>query len=1459
MSKIKEKKIKEIGINEIGINKQAVLGCNTDLESEYKSLNCSGDNYYSNNCNKFLLKKELVERNCLDEEEDVDPFLYPNLNDTNFNIKIAEKKEFNDNKYDGTIHKNVKEHADALANAEFELSPHQAFVKNFLSFQTPYNSLLLYHGLGSGKTCSAIGVCEEMRDYLKQIGISKRIIIVASENVQDNFKLQLFDERKLKEVDGQWSVKGCVGNKLLKEINPMSMKGLSKDKVVAQIKALINTTYLFLGYGQFANYIIKTIKYDEEAVQTPFIKGKKSKQNIVKEGIRREEEREEDFERVKRPSKIETIVNLDKKMIQRLKVEFNNRLIVIDEVHNIRKEDDNKNKKVAVNLEILVKAAENMRLLFLSATPMYNNYTEIIWLLNIMNTNDRRGKINVSDVFDKSGNFKPKGDELLIQKATGYISFVRGENPYTFPYRVYPVDFSPKNTFIKKENADGELVPIYHAYPKYQINHKEIRNKDIIKQYLDNNIYSYYLNTIGNCNLCGLCQACAYKYIIHNLRTKDFNITTKKGQVRQMPSFENMEAFGYTLLQKPLESLIIAYPIDGLKSAIDIISQDKYLNEIEDDFFVETQEIEDTTNKLIVDLEPEDSSNLKKKELLSNIKLGGNSSSSSREEREEEEEEEEEEGEEREGMEDIIVKPGIYIDPNELTGKRGLDRMMTFVDSKSPPEKGKFEYKKQTLDKYKRIFSKKEIGKYSSKIKCILEHIVSDETGLVSEGILLIYSQYIDGGLIPVALALEEMGFTRYGNNTTNLFKNRPEGVEAVDVRTMKPPTNKKDFMPARYSMITGDPRLSPDNDFEVKGVTNDNNKDGNRVKIILISKAGSEGIDLKFIRQVHILEPWYNMNLLEQVIGRAVRNFSHKDLPFEKRNVQIFMYGTLLDDDKEESADLYVYRIAGVKSIQIGKVSRLLKQTAVDCIINHDQTNFSKDILNGKLEGTITQELSSGLESDPTNKIIRDFKIGDSPFTAACDYLATCYYDCVPTKKIKEADLNEDTYNEQYIIVNSDKILQRIRMLMKENYFYKKDELRDLINTPKEYPLVQIYSALTQLIEDNNEFIEDKYGRAGRLVNIANYYLFQPSELTNKNASIFDRSVPIDVKHKMMKFDLKQNFVKGPKKIIIEEEELQELEEEIEKKGIERKPPKIIINRFVNGKKIFDVLAANYELTKLFSTDEIIVNEETKEEIRVPRKVDLNWNKQSGVVIKKLQEDIPINNLFDFVVDHMIESLLFNEKVDLMNYIYSLESLQKDSIESIIKAYFVKNSIHTDEMDAMVLFKLNKMTIMVLNKNNEWVKGEPEDERKLRETEEGDVFFGKMIRSLYNQIIGFMGYEKNNANLSFKTKDLDSTRDTGAKCDEVGKGKMLQTDPNSKDYKKSMKYILGITKYTSETTKKIVDENKNVIQEAISQIELCIIEEFYMRYYNLNQHKGRIWFFTPELALYHKLYKIHF
>ena len=177
--------------------------------------------------------------------------LYPNLNDKKFNIKISNKKEFNDYKYDGTIH-DVIEESEKLANMEFELAPYQIFVRNFMSSNTPYNSLLLYHGLGTGKTCTAITVAEDMRSYLNQINISQRIIVVASPNVQDNFKLQIFNEDKLNLKNGLWYSNSCIGNKLINEINPMGTKDLTKEYIIQQINKIIRSSYLFLGYiGDF--------------------------------------------------------------------------------------------------------------------------------------------------------------------------------------------------------------------------------------------------------------------------------------------------------------------------------------------------------------------------------------------------------------------------------------------------------------------------------------------------------------------------------------------------------------------------------------------------------------------------------------------------------------------------------------------------------------------------------------------------------------------------------------------------------------------------------------------------------------------------------------------------------------------------------------------------------------------------------------------------------------------------------------------------------------------------------------------------------------------------------------------------------------------------------------------------------------------------------------------------------
>jgi hypothetical protein len=1261
------------------INDNNELSDNSELKTDFDTNDCGNlENQFSKECNKFLLKKELIEHDYLAEHPEESEFLYPSLNDPNFNIKIAEKKEFNETQYDGSLH-DIKEHADYLSKLKFEFSPHQMFVRNFLSFQTPYNSLLLYHGLGTGKTLASIGVCEEMRLYLKQLGIKKRILIVASPNVQDNFKIQLFDERKLKIKNGIWSLESSIGNNLLKEINPTMIKDIPKDKITQQIKSLINNSYLFLGYDGFANYVrrIQSVKGD----------------------FKNEKDRE-------------------KKMMLNIQKEFNNCLLVIDEIHNIRISEDNENKKVALYLMTLVKSTENMRLLLLSATPMYNSYKEIIWLINLMNANENRGLIEIKDVFDKKGNFKKGGEDLLVRKLTGYVSFVRGENPYIFPFRVYPNYFSPSATFFENTKL---------KYPSYQMNGLPINPDDKLKY------TSIYLTKIGDY------QSKVYSYIIDYLKNKNKKTVDKLGNVNELSSFETMESFGYTLLQMPIESLNIVYPIENI-------------------------------NELNI-------SNAREDVIESNVERN------SKEESQEENDEVSIEG-----------KKEVYstlIDPHTLIGRLGLERMMNFIDTKLPLEKGSFEYKEDIIEKHGRIFSLDNIGKYSSKIKNICETIEK------SEGVILIYSQYIDAGLIPMALALEEMGFTRYGSNS--LFKNSPS--EPLDVKTMKlrrKGQNTTGFKPARYTMITGDIRLSPNNDETVKALTNKDNMNGEKIKVILISKAGSEGVDFKFIRQVHILDPWYNMNRIEQIIGRAVRSFSHKDLPFEKRNVEIFMHATLLKNSDEESADVYIYRIAEYKAVQIGKITRILKETSVDCLLNYQQTNFTQENFSDFLDKKIKQKLSDGT-------IIDDFPVGDTPYTIMCDYMDNCQYKCRPFKKITESDINEDTYNSTFLMLNSDKIKERIRQLMREKFFYIKNNLLAGINAQYKYSISQIYATLTEMINDENEIIIDKYGRNGRLINIDEYYLFQPMELNNEYISLFERSVPIDYKHNKIQFELKTD------------NEIEKSLDVLDTNAIEN------INEYnmdiETVKRSHSIDALLKKLKDYYNTAINTVSVERGED---------DWYKFIGVTIQTLMNEynIDIYLLMELLVEHIIDvELNYNEKVELFKYLYSNDVLEENSFEWYAKSYFLSKIIHGKRLNAIVFFNKDKRHILINSSGNKWMNAEPEDIHDITPYIREKF---SIKESDYNELVGFISFEPKQSHYVFKVKNVNAKRNTGARCDEKTKAKNISV----------INEILKSEKYTKENTKGTVNQ------------ELCTLQEFTLRYFNKIRKNNKIWFLDTELAM---------
>lgn len=1225
----------------------------------------------SKTSNEFIRKKELIEH--AEEKLSKDhPFLYPTLNDPAFSEKIAAHKEFHDTQYDGTV-LDIEKHANEMCKQQFELTPHQLFVKNFLSFETPYNSLLLYHGLGSGKTCSSIGIAEEMRNYMKQVGIKQRIIVVAAPNVQQNFKLQLFDETKLKQQNGLWNIDSCVGNTLLREINPSNLRDISKEKVISQIKTMINQYYVFMGYVELANYIRK-------------------KTENLGEGL-------DEKERHK----------LENRSMRKV---FNNRLIIIDEAHNIRLTEDNKDDKTGRLLMKLAKTCHNMRLLLLSATPLYNSYAEIIWLTNLMNANDKRGLITNTEVFDDKGDFvkevknesgivlQESGFNLLKRKLIGYVSYVRGENPYTFPYRIYPDTFAPSKTFANPSQTNG-IANLGQALfgannekplklPQYQMNGKKITHP------LQN--APIYVTKIGSY------QSHAYKLLIQGMRA-----TMKED------TFDELEKFGFQQLQTPLEALNMVYPSSRLDEAIAIINEQ---GDYDKSAFAQ-----------------------------------------------------------------------------DFAGKRGLENIVNYVDESNGkiPRKYKYNYKPEVTEQYGRIFHQEHIVKYSAKIGQICDNIRQ------SHGIVLIYSQYIDGGAVPMALALEEMGFGRYSSSPhmTSLFESPPS--EAIDALTMKPrEPDAKVFRPAKYMMITGDKAYSPQNAEDMKMITQKENARGENIKVVIISKAGSEGLDFKGIRQVHILEPWYNMNRIEQIIGRGVRQNSHCYLPFQERNVEIYMYATELESSEEEAADVYVYRLAMSKSEKIGRVTRLMKENSVDCLLNIGQTNFTETKMMS-IEENRNKELILS-----TNKRKIQYNIGDKPFSPLCDYMENCDFKC-SGKMTNDDDVMQTTYSNNYLQSNNPRIMKHIRDLYRDKqagqHFYELREIIERVNVTKQYPTSQIFSALSSFINNKHEYVVDTYGRIGRIVNRGTIYAFQPLEVTDESASVFERKVPVDVKRSHVIMETAKEF---------EENDMDSHENEI------------------TYEDLLDTITEN-------------VDNATKEHQIIQGEQD--WYKHASLVWNHLQtvHELSYKDIVDNVIRHNMDTLMPQEKLVVVSHFYEKVGREYNEIEKVIKSYLDENMVTYKNKSGFLVPRTKGWTLYIQSEKNAslWEEAEPEDIRNFEISNTLSEKFEKP-EAQYSNIIGFINMFRNEKEMVFRLKDIyQMQNNTGLR-------------------------INGLTPYKSDIIKRlnmIVDEDDGKepmydLQKSkhIMQLGLCVIVEILLRVKTRKLHKGKIWYMNPEAAAYNKI-----
>ncbi|AJL34299.1 pQ706L [African swine fever virus] len=234
----------------------------------------------------------------------------------------------------------------------------------------------------------------------------------------------------------------------------------------------------------------------------------------------------------------------------------------------------------------------------------------------------------------------------------------------------------------------------------------------------------------------------------------------------------------------------------------------------------------------------------------------------------------------------------------------------------------------------------------SPKIVCMLKNIKT------SPGPVLIYSQFVELGLHVVARFLEIEGYQclqplkvlEEGHNAILLHKDGKDLMVKNFAEDEPTHTLVLSSKITRFTLITGK-ILSKERDMIQQLWNSPLNIHGEVIKILLVSKTGAEGLDLKYGRQVHILEPYWDKAREDQVKARIIRIGSHDTLPSEEKTVQPFLYiavanqkmfYSIPEGSQEQKTIDERFHERGLEKSHLNSAFRdLLKRAAIECAFN--------------------------------------------------------------------------------------------------------------------------------------------------------------------------------------------------------------------------------------------------------------------------------------------------------------------------------------------------------------------------------------------------------------------------------------------------------------------------------------------------------------------------------------------
>lgn len=838
-------------------------------------------------------------------------------------------------------------------NSDFSLLTHQKIVRDYMNLYTPYRGLLLYHGLGSGKTCTSIAIAEGMKT-------SKNIIIMTPASLRANYIGEL---------------KKC-GDLLYKKNQYWEWISISEyPDTLETMSAILNLPreYITKQGGAFFINISKTTNFDSLSDRNKL---------LLDDQLN---------EMIKQKYKFINYNGLRDNIIKELTTNythniFDNSVIIIDEAHNFISRIVNKLKKekpisetqrgekerlpisLSVKLYDMLLSAKNAKIILLSGTPIINYPNEMAIIFNILrgyiktwsiplviNTRqkiDRETLKNMLlgektlDYLDYSPSTKsltitrnPFGFKNKIKKESGYQG-VSNTNKNENKETVFETDFISDDDFerklisiLKRNDIDvvsnGIQIKYRKALPdtfdefiaRYvDETTRKLKNEDSLKRRILG--LSSYFRSAQESLLPRFEKQLGVDYHIVNIPMSD----------PQFRAYENAR-IEERKLEKKRPKQNVSEDYEDKSSTYRIFSR-LYCNFIipERPIPIRVKKSKDKDEQKEIDQEADDT------QIVDALKQGKN----------------------------VVSKQDIE---DNRVGEIEGDEILQDIGGTTYKERlqNKIKEMEDNSDEY---FTPEALETYSPKFLHILENIQDPEY----QGLHLVYSQFRTAeGIGLFTLVLNKNGFTRFKINKNNLglwkidIPEKDRGKPTYALYTGTETVEEKEIVRKIYN---GEWNDIPDSiSTELKSIYHNNNM-GEVIKVFMITSSGSEGINLRNTRYVHIMDPYWHPVRSEQVIGRARRICSHTDLPQALQTVEVFVYlmvftkQQLLSDEAIElkrqdlskaiprvpiTSDQYLFEISEIKANLSKQLTDSIKETSFDCYIysNGKCFNFSDPTIN--------------------------------------------------------------------------------------------------------------------------------------------------------------------------------------------------------------------------------------------------------------------------------------------------------------------------------------------------------------------------------------------------------------------------------------------------------------------------------------------------------------------------------